>query len=233
MRAFNLIVISALIGLWSYFALAVAEADTSAPVALAVPVRADGPTAESLNNEGVRLSRVGRPADALAYFEQAHAFRPLNEEIAANLARQQARVGSRGWLLALGVSTAAAIVLLLGTGVVALVRGAFDRVRLARLRLRGDVWVRVRPGDKKVEMPLRFSERVESILRRHPLTIVWSSSGQGKHMKSRPPVAAKGKKCTVKLDADRLERLRRYPGLWKGFLYIGRTLVGEAAARVG
>ena len=52
-------------------------------------------------------------------------------------------------------------------------------------------------------------------------------------MKSRPPVEAEGRCCTVKLDRDRLERLRRYPGDWKGFLYLGKTPVGETAARVG
>ena len=51
-------------------------------------------------------------------------------------------------------------------------------------------------------------------------------------MKSRPPVRADGRAVTVKLDQDRLERLRRYPGDWKGFLYLGRTAVGETAARV-
>jgi hypothetical protein len=51
-------------------------------------------------------------------------------------------------------------------------------------------------------------------------------------MKSRPPVEAEGKALKVRLEGERLERLRRYPGEWKGFLYFGRTPVGEAAARV-
>jgi hypothetical protein len=36
----------------------------------------------------------------------------------------------------------------------------------------------------------------------------------------------------VQLDGERLERLRCYPGEWRGFLYFGRQQVGEAAARV-
>ena len=70
-------------------------------------------------------------------------------------------------------------------------------------------------------------------MRRHPLTIVWSCAGQGKHMKSRPPVRVEGRALKVRLDKDRIERLRRHPGDWKGFLYLGKTPVGETAARVG
>ena len=70
-------------------------------------------------------------------------------------------------------------------------------------------------------------------MRRHPLTIVWSSAGHGKHMKSQPPVKVDGDSATVELDEDRLDRLRRYPGDWNGFLYLGRTQVGRAAAKVG
>jgi hypothetical protein len=101
------------------------------------------------------------------------------------------------------------------------------------LKLRGDPWVRIAPEDKKVELPLRFSEPLNGLIRRHPLTIVWSSARQGKHMRSQPPVAVHGKKCTVKLNEDRIDRLRRHPGDWRGFLYLGKTQVGETAARVG
>jgi hypothetical protein len=52
-------------------------------------------------------------------------------------------------------------------------------------------------------------------------------------MKSRPPAEAKGRKLRVELEGKRLERLRRFPGEWKGFLYLGKTQVGKAGARVG
>ena len=68
---------------------------------------------------------------------------------------------------------------------------------------------------------------------RHPLTIVWSSARHGKHMKSQPPVEADGRKAVVRLDGKRLERLRSFPGEWKGFLYLDGRPVGEATARVG
>ncbi|MGH7163173.1 MAG: hypothetical protein ACREID_06800, partial [Planctomycetota bacterium] len=82
-------------------------------------------------------------------------------------------------------------------------------------------------------MALRFNEPVDRLLARHPLTVVWSSAAHGKHMKSRPPVEGKGAEWNVVLEGDRLERLRRCPGAWRGFLYLGRSPVGEAAARVG
>jgi hypothetical protein len=108
-----------------------------------------------------------------------------------------------------------------------------DGARLSRLRLRGDPWLRIRKRDTEADLSLRFSEPVSGLLKRHPLTIVWSSSSHGKHMKSRPPVRARGRKIEVELKGERLERLQRYPGSWQGFLYLGRSLVGKAAARVG
>ncbi|MHC4548204.1 MAG: tetratricopeptide repeat protein [Planctomycetota bacterium] len=230
MRALSLILISALAGFWIYYAAEVAPAADAPPV----KVKADGEelSAATLNNEGVRLDRQGRPADALAYLERAHAFRPRDPTIAANYARQQARVAKRGWHRVLAGSTLAVVLFVLTTSVWRFVRWTVDRARLARLRLRGDPWIRIDPGEKAAELPLRFSEPVGPLLSRHPLTIVWSSARHGKHMKSRPPVKTEGRACKVRLDRDRLTRLRRYPGDWKGFLYLGKTPVGETAARV-
>jgi hypothetical protein len=98
------------------------------------------------------------------------------------------------------------------------------------VRLRGDPWVRIARDAKDADLPLRFSEPVGRLLRRHPLTIVWSCNG--KHMKSRPPVHAKDASVTVHLDGERIGRLRLHPGDWRGFLYLGETPVGETAARV-
>jgi len=129
-------------------------------------------------------------------------------------------------------------VMVVGGGIVLLLvlawgaRGARDHARLARVRLRGDPWFVIARESDRAELPLRFSEPLGCLIRRHPLTIVWSSARHGKHMKSRPPVDARGNALTVKLEGERLERLRRYPGEWRGFLYLGKTQVGEAAARV-
>ena len=96
MRAFAWIALTALLSLWGWFAFGVAAADTRRPV----PVEADGKelSAATLNNEGVRLDRRGRKADALAHFERAHDFRPLDATIAKNVERQSARVRVEGWL---------------------------------------------------------------------------------------------------------------------------------------
>ncbi|MHC4136202.1 MAG: hypothetical protein ACYTDU_07280 [Planctomycetota bacterium] len=230
MRALNLILISALAGLWVYFAVEVAPQDTTPPVA----VKADGEklSAATLNNEGVRLDRQGSRGDALAYLERAHQFRPRDTVIARNVEHQRARVAKRGWARVLAGGTLFVILFVGATTILRFVRWVRDRARLARIRLRGDPWLRIEKREKSAEMPLRFTEPVGPLLRRHPLTIVWSSAKHGKHMKSRPPVRADGRAVTVKLDQDRLERLRRYPGDWKGFLYVGRTAVGETAARV-
>jgi hypothetical protein len=230
MRALNLILISALAGLWAYFAVEIASRDAAPPVT----VKADGEklSAATLNNEGVRLDRAGRRADALAYLERAHQFRPHDAVIATNYERQHARVSRRGWARVLVVGTLFVILFVGTTTIVRFVRWARDRAHLARIRLRGDPWLRIEKRAASAEMPLRFSEPPGRLLRRHPLTIVWSSAKHGKHMKSRPPVSADGRALIVKLDRDRLERLRRHPGDWKGFLYLGRTAVGETAARV-
>ncbi|MHC4971816.1 MAG: hypothetical protein ACYTG3_05755 [Planctomycetota bacterium] len=230
MRALNLILISTLGGLWVYFAVEVAPQDATPPVA----VQADGEklSAATLNNEGVRLDREGRRGDALAYLERAHQFRPRDAVIAGNVEHQRARVAKRGWARVLAGGTLFVILFVGATTFFRIVRWVRDRARLARIRLRGDPWLRIEKREKAAEMPLRFTEPVGPLLRRHPLTIVWSSAKHGKHMKSRPPVRADGRAVTVRLDHDRLERLRRHPGDWKGFLYLGRTAVGETAARV-
>jgi hypothetical protein len=236
LRVLTMILVPAVLGLWGYFLAEVAPLDGAAPV----PVREDegtrGPapdlSAATLNNEGVRLARAGRQGDALEYLKRARDFRPLDPVIARNAARQEARVKKAGWARVLGLTTLFAVLDLLVAGIWHVVRRLRDRERLHRLRLSGDPWFVIpREGDR-AELPLRFSEPLDGLVRRHPLTIVWSSARHGKHMKSRPPVAAEGRGLTVKLEGERLERLRRYPGDWRGFLYLGRTPVGEAAAKV-
>jgi len=226
MRALTLILVAGLLGLSGYYLVRVAPLASARPVA----VQPDGEelSAATLNNEGVRLAREGRDADALLYLRRAHDFRPLDPVYASNVARQEARMRKEALAHVLFAGGGIVLLLLLAWGA----RGARDHARLARVRLRGDSWFVIpREGDR-AELPLRFSEPLGCLVRRHPLTIVWSSARHGKHMKSRPPVDARGNALTVKLEGERLERLRRYPGEWKGFLYLGKTQVGEAAARV-
>jgi len=232
MRALALILVSAQLGLWTWFAFAVAPEDAARPVRVPDDGR-DEPSAASLNNEGVALDRAGRRGDALAHFERAHDFRPLDATIRTNLERQRARVRERAWLRALVPLAVLVAFFAVAMFVLAAVRRARDARRLRRVRLRGDPWVRIDRDADAAELRLAFSEDVDRLVRRHPLTIVWSSARQGKHMKSRPPVVAEGRSVKVQLDAERVERLRRYPGDWKGFLYLGKTPVGETAARVG
>jgi len=234
MRAIGLVLVTALAGLWAYYGLAVAPTRLEPAVALAAVRPADGQVdAVTLNNEGVRLSWRGESADARAYFERAHDFRPHDTTIAANLAAERARLERRAWQRALAPATTLVVVVLVVGSFLGLARRARDRHLLARLRVSGDRWLRVEPQATDAELALRFSEPVRrSLLRRHPLTIVWSSSAHGKHMKSRPPVVLHGDRASVRLGRERLDRLRCYPGDWKGFLYLGRTHVGEAVARV-
>jgi len=230
MRALTLILVAAVLGLWGYYLSLVAPLDSAVPVAVAA--QGDDLSAASLNNEGVRLARAGRDADALAYLKRARDFRPLDAVIARNAVRQEARVKKAGWARVLALGTLLATLDLLFAGLWHGVRGARDRARLSNLRLAGDPWFLIpREGDR-ADLSLRFSAPLDGLVRRHPLTIVWSSARHGKHMKSRPPAEAQGCALKVKLEGERLERLRRYPGEWKGFLYFGRTQVGEAAARV-
>jgi hypothetical protein len=230
MRAFTFILVATVLGLWAYYVAAADALDSRPPVAVA----ADGVelSAATLNNEGVRLALSGRDGDALAYLRRARDFRPLDPVLRGNVARQEARMRRAAWSRALGLGTAASTVLLLVAGTFHGVRRARDRARLARLRLAGDSWFVIPREGAAAELPLRFSGPLDGLLGRHPLTIVWSSAAHGKHMKSRPPAAAHGHALTVQLDGERLGRLRRYPGEWRGFLYLGRTPVGEAAARV-
>jgi hypothetical protein len=225
MRALTLILAAAVLGLWGFFLVRVAPLDSRPPEM----VRADDElSAASLNNDGVRLAREGRNGDALAYLRRAGDFRPLDPAIARNVARQEARMRKAAWARVLVIGTGAAVLVLLAYGA----RSVRDRARLARVRVKGDPWFVIPRDGDRAELPLRFSEPLGCLVRRHPLTIVWSSARHGKHMKSRPPVEAEGRALTVKLEGERLERLRRYPGEWKGFLYLGNTQVGEAAARV-
>jgi len=232
MRAISLILVSALGGLWVYFGIAVSPRDDAPPIAVPV-AHQDELNAGTLNNAGVRLRLQGRAWDALAYFERAHSFRPQDGVIAANVERQRAGIAKQGWLRALIGGSVAWLVFAFFGGILRTARRVRDHFRLTRLRLRGDPYVRIRSDMRTAELPLRFSERVCGLMRRHPLTIVWSCAGHGKHMKSRPPVKVRGHEATVRLDGDRLDRLRRYPGEWNGFLYLGKTQVGRAAAKVG
>lgn len=230
LRVLTMILVPAVLGLWGYFLAAVAPLDSAPPVA--VQAQGDELSAASLNNEGVRLARAGRNGDALEYLRRARDFRPLDPAIAGNAERQEARVKKAGWARTLGLATAITLLELVLAGLWHGVRRVRDRARLGKLRLAGDPWFLIpREGDR-AELALRFSEPLDGLVARHPLTIVWSSAAHGKHMKSKPPVAACGRGLTVKLEGERLARLRRYPGDWKGFLYFGRTPIGEAAARV-
>jgi len=229
MRALSLISCSALLGLWAYYGGVVAERDAALPVPVAQRATGETVDAASLNATAVRLARQGRESDALAYLERAHEFRPHDPAIANNLARQRNRVARVGWLRVLAPGS-----LLLGALLAfLLVRRVRDAARLHRLRMRGEPWLAVHPGDDKASLELSFSAPVGGLLRRHPLSIVWSSATYNKHMKSRPPVSARGRRCRIDLDRTRLDRLRRYPGLWKAFVYVEKTAVGESAARVG
>jgi hypothetical protein len=232
MRALALTLVSALIGLWIYYGSFVAQRDAAAPVLVEQRGGEDEVSAASLNNTGVRLFRQGRPADALAYVERAGQFRPEDPVIRANVERLDARVARRGWRRVLIPGSAAAVLLLLLSSIWHVQRSVRDHSRLGRVRLRGEPWFRIPSGSDETELALRFSEPVDRLLERHPLQIVWSCASFGKHMKSRPPVDAEGKRCTVRLNRKRLDQLRRFPGDWKGFLYLGKTPVGETTARV-
>jgi len=227
MRPLLAVLLPALVALWAFYAAAVAPRPSPAPSPIAA--QEGEVTAASLNAQGLRASRAGRPADAAAYFARALDFRPGDPVLEGNLASARASVERRAWLRALLGGTAGALGLALWAGA----RRARAARRLARLRVRGEPFARVPPAAERVELPLSFNERVEGLLARHPLTIVWSSADHGKHMKSRPPARARAREVTVALEGERLERLRRHPGLWKGFLYLGRTPVGAAALRVG
>ncbi|MGQ0612623.1 MAG: hypothetical protein ACT4PV_02575 [Planctomycetaceae bacterium] len=227
MKALLAILLSALAALWIHFAVAVAPRASPPPSPLAA--EQDELSAASLNNKGVAASRAGRSADALAFFERARDFRPDDPVIARNLEATRARIERTAWLRVLVAGSVA----LAGLGLLGAVRAARAAGQLARIRLRGEPFVRVEPGARRVELPLSFNEPVGRFLARHPLTVVWSSAVHGKHMKSRPPARAREREVTVALEGERLDRLRRHPGDWKGFLYLGRTPVGAAALRVG
>lgn len=229
----RLILLTALVVLWGWFVVCVAPRDSRAPRPVPVPENVEGASAQGLHNIGVALNRQGLPADALLYFERAASFRPLEPVYARSVALQKARLAKRAWIRFLVPATVVGLLIVLVSTVRRGVRCHRDRCRLRRLRLRGDNHFRIRPGDESAELPLRFNHEVAGLLDRHPLTVVWSSSRHGKHMKSRPPVVLDGRRARIRLDGERLERLRRYPGEWKGFFYLDGREVGEAVARVG
>ena len=227
------VLLTAVLALWAWFATQVASRDSRAPRPIAVEEQVDGTTAEGLHNIGVALNRQGIPGDALAYFERAHSFRPLDPVYARSLARQEARLAKRAWIRFLVPVTLLTLLIVAVSFVRRAVGRHRDRRRLRRLRLRGRNSFRIRASDEHAELPLRFNHEVEGLLDRHPLTVVWSSARHGKHMKSRPPVESQGRNAVIRLDGERLNRLRRYPGEWKGFFYLDGRAVGEAVARVG
>ncbi len=234
MRAITWILITSLLALWAYYGLVVAQEDAAAPVPVPVEkVEPDFPSAEELNNRAVELEKKGRHADALAYLERAYDFRPGDKVIQANLERQQARVERVGWWRALVTGTVLSSLFVFGGAFARMVRGWIEGCHLSRLQVRGEPRVRIERGADHAEIPLQFNRPVQCLVRRHPLTVVWSSSKHSKHMKSRPPVEARGKTATLKLDDERIGKLSRYPGEWRGFLYVGGRQVGEASARVG
>jgi len=229
----RMILCTTLAALWVWFAIDVAPRDARAPRPVAVAAKADETSAETLHNIGVSLDRSGRPADALAYFERAASFRPLEPAFAEAAAHQRARLAKRAWIRFLVPATLLVLAVLLVGGVRSLARGHRDRRLLRRLRLRGRNRIRVRATDESAEIPLQFNHEPGALLDRHPLTVVWSSASHGKHMKSRPPVEVDGRSAVLRLDRERLGRLQRYPGEWKGFFYLDGREVGEAVARVG
>jgi len=233
MRAFTIVLITAVAALWVWFAIAVGPQDARPPRRIITELPLQGISAVSLHNDGVALNESGKPGDALLYFERAHSFRPMDVALATSYKQQQAYVAKRAWARVLVPATLLVIAFL----VIAVLRGLIvrrrDRRVLRRLRLRGGRWIRIRPNAEQAELKFRFNHDVRGVLARHPLTIVWSSARHGKHMKSQPPVEVDGRKAVVRLDGERLDRLRRFPGEWKGFLYLDGRPVGEATARVG
>ena len=231
MRSITLILVSALVGLWGYFGSVVAEAPTGRPVRVAAA--AGGADAGTLNNTAVGLFEQGRHADALAYFRRAQEFRPGDGTIATNYRWQDARVRRVAWEHVLGALTALALLLLFGGHAWRGVRRWRDRSLLRRLRVSGPGVVEIGPGTREAELELRFSEPVGRIARRHRPNVVWTCAAHNQHMKSRRSIKVKGRECRVKLDREKVEQLRRFPGRWRCILRLGKTEVGEAVARVG
>lgn len=234
MRTIALFLVAALLTLWGWFFIEVAPLDARRTHAVPVDESLEETTsAATLLNQGVELDRAGRPADALLYFERAREFRPQESTYQIAVERQRARLAKRGWMRLLVPATALTMLFAAFAFIRGVLHGVRDRIRMRRLRLTGENWFRIRPEDKDAALPLRFNGNLGKLLKRHPLTVVWSSARHGKHMKSKPPVDTEGSNAILKLDGKRLERLRRYPGEWKGFLYLGGREIGNATARVG
>jgi len=234
MRTIAFILITALTALWLYFGV-VSEHRANGPLVGIEGPAMDGaaPTSSGLNNEGVRLAAEGRAEDALVYLERARDFNPEHPVIRANIDKQETRIWKDAFQNVLIAGTVMVGVLFGGGAVFGAFRALAEKRRLNRLHLCAEPALTIRPGETHAKLTLPFNRALcRGLLRRNPLTIVWSCSGQGKHMKSRPPVKVSGKRIEVELDHERVERLRRYPGNWRGFLYLGNTPVGEAVARV-
>jgi len=231
MRAITLILVSALVGLWGYFGSVISEAPTGRPVRVAA--NAGDADAGTLNNTAVGLFEQGRHADALAYFQRAHEFRPGAGTIKTNYQWQRARVRRAAWEHALGILTTVAVLFLFGGHAWRGVRRWRDRSLLRRLKVFGAKLVEIGPDTREAELELRFSEPVGRVARRHRPNVVWTCAAHNQHMKSRRSIKVKGRGCRVKLDKKKVEQLRRFPGLWRCILRLGKTEVGEAGARVG
>ena len=235
MRAIALFLLTVLLTLWAWFVVEVAPQDSrrSRPVPVDTGLATDAPTAETLHNAGVEAEHGGRTGDATLYFQRAHQFRPLSSVYSVAYERSVARAQKRAWVRFLVPATALTILFLAFATLRSVVRRISDRRRVRKLQIRGDNWIRIRSDEETASFPLQFNRQLGRILKRHPLTVVWSSARHGKHMKSTPPVETQGRQATLRLDATRLERLRRYPGDWKGFFYLDGHEVGNATARVG
>lgn len=232
MRALTWILVPGLIALWTYFG---SEIDRPAdrPVRVAADAAQGETDAGTLNNRGVTLFEQGDHADALAYFERAHQFRPDAQLIEKNYRGQLVRVRREAWERALVLLTIVAVVLLFFGHTWRGARCVRDHRRLKRLRLHGGRRVHVGPDTKEEQLDLRFNESVDGLARRHPPSVVWTCSEQNQHMKSRRSVKVKDRDCTITLDRKKIKQLRRYPGHWRCIVRLGKTEVGEAAARVG
>jgi hypothetical protein len=200
-----------------------------APLADAPPEPVPGTSlAATLARSGAEASREGRDGDARALLRKATELEPESALLRANLERAEARALKEGWRRALLLATAGGGALFLAGAI----RGARDRRRLAALRVLGEPRLEIGPATERAELAIPLNAAPGCLVRRHPLTIVWSSAQHGRHMKSRPPARARGAEIAVTLDANRLGRLRAHPGFWRAFLYLGKTQVGEATARV-
>jgi len=216
----RLFLLSSLALLWGHYLLFVAPP----PAAPLASVGGEG-LAARLNDDAARSRHAG---DALALLEKAAELAPGHPAIAANLEAARARALDAAWRRILLPASA-----LLGTLLLAgAVRRRRDRRRLRAIRVLGEPHLAIGAAEERALFRLPLNRSPGRLVRRHPLTIVWSSAAHGRHMKSRPPARLRDGAIEVTLDRDRLARLRACPGAWRAFLYLGETRVGEATARV-